>query len=272
MEGRYSNSSFFDPSVKGIMKAAECGNLRYSNFLFTISTNVVPKNEDEKYELAAWLWNTLDKLFREWRFLNGVVLKPAGTDNRVATMFPADHKIVSVNSMISLEQGEGQRGQMHAHVVMEVAHEYCAQEHGAEGLASDGKRIVGVHANVFRMRDYLNANIKHMGIEEARKPPKIYVHCQLLTTGTDNSNKFLSYAYINKTHAKDNNGGERDLYEDKMKATDDLRRIHDQMADGDAREVEGEVQQDSGGGYSFEIVQSFPLRPKSTYQPPKKKK
>ena len=187
-------------------------------------------------------------------------------------MFPSDHKIVSVNSMISLEQGEGQRGQMHAHVVMEVAHEYCAQEHGAEGVASDGKQIVGVHVNVFRMRDYLNANIKHMGIAEERKPPKIYVNCKLLTTGTDNSNKFLSYAYINKTHAKDNNGGERDLHADKMRATDDLRRIHDGLLDGEVREVEGDVQQTSEETYSFEVVKSFPLKSKMTYSAPKKKK
>jgi len=62
------------------------------------------------------------------------------------------------------------------------------------------------------------------------------------------------------------------LHADKMRATDDLRRIHDGLVDGEVREVEGDVRQTSEETYSFEVVKSFPLKSKMTYSAPKKKK
>lgn len=188
--------------------------LRYSNFFLTISTNVVPKNTGERDALTNWLVDTLYPLFNDWNVCNGNVLKPAGTSNGDKAEFPDPCQIISVRSKISVEQGQEQHGQVHAHVVLEVAHYYTNETDGAEG------GNIGVHVNVRALREYLNARIPSMDVEN--KPPKVYVNSKLLTKGTDNSNKWLTYQYINKDVAKDNGGGYRDLRADERKAQDEV--------------------------------------------------
>lgn len=188
--------------------------------MITLSTNVVPKHDDEKDALTEWMLEQTHNLFgRSFEAMNGTVLKPPGTRNYEEASFPDDHKIISVRSKISVEQGAAQRGQVHAHVILEVAHKYLRQEDGATGFGNDnGKPHVGVHVNVEALRNYLNSRIGSMNIEDDRKPSKIYVNCKLLTKGTDNSNKWLTVQYINKDRAKDNDGGIRNLREDERNA------------------------------------------------------
>ena len=216
-----------------ILNAARAQTLRYSNFFLTISTNVRPHDEHERDGLVEWLLNVLGTLFNDWDLINGNLLKPPGTDNRDKVRFPDNHRIIKVRTMTSIEQGDFQQGQIHAHVVLEVAHQYLKQEHGAEGNGNDtGKPHLGVHVNVVALRDYLNGFIDEMGIDDARKPPKVYVNCKLLTKGTDNSNKFLTIQYINKDRAKDNDGGIRNLRKDETRADPNLRAARDSLLNG----------------------------------------
>jgi hypothetical protein len=206
---------------RGLLNAAYGQNLRFSNFMLTLSTNVKPKNDDEKDSLTNWLVMTTNTLFNDWAVCNGTVLKPAGSPNGDGMRFPANCKIISVKSRISVEQGDNQHGQVHAHVLLEVAHEYTRQEHGAEGIGHEvDKPIIGVHVNVTTLREYLNSRIGEMDIESERRPPKIYVNSRLLTKGTDNSNKWLTLQYINKDRARDNGGGTRNLRADEGQAAD----------------------------------------------------
>lgn len=189
------------------MNAINRQSLRFSNFLLTFSTNVRPGTQAELDALVNWLVESTDLMFHNWNILNGDVLKPAGTDNRTYTRFPDDHKIVSVRSRISIEQGEG-HGQVHAHILLEVAHEYVNQRDGAEGTGFESnKPNIGVHTNVTAMREWLNSRIHLMRLNEARKPDKIYVNSRLLTKGTDNSNKWLTLQYIDKTIGRADGAG-----------------------------------------------------------------
>jgi hypothetical protein len=218
----------------GIMNAARAQTLRYSNFLITISTNVRPHSEDERDGLVEWLLNVLGELFGSFDLMNGNVLKPPGTPNQDHVAFPADNKIIKITNRIAVEQGAAQQGQIHAHVLLEVAHRYTAQEHGAEGNGNDtGKPHLGVHVNVLALRNYLNGRIPEMQIAGDRLPEKVYVNCKLLTKGTDNSNKFLTLQYLNKDRAKDNGGGERDLRADGAAADPHLRHVQDVLLNGD---------------------------------------
>lgn len=218
-----------------LLKSARAQTLRYSNFLITISTNRVPSNQDEEMELTGWLIDHLTALFGDFSKLNGYVLKPAGTRNEQLIKFPANNRIMGVRSKISIERGntDKQRGQVHAHVLLEVAHEYLGQEHGAIGTGQDmGRKNVGVHVNVYGLREYLNYYIREMKLDKL--PKKIYVNCRLLTKGTDNSNKWLTLQYIDKTVAKDNDGGTRDLIEDERVANNpELSEIKASMQDPD---------------------------------------
>jgi hypothetical protein len=215
------------------MNAARAQTLRYSNFLITISTNVRPQSEDERDALVEWLLNTLGELFSDFDLMNGNVLKPPGTRNEDHASFPADNKIIKITNRIAVEQGAAQQGQIHAHVLLEVAHRYVTQEHGAEGTGNDtGKPHLGVHVNVLALRTYLNGRIHEMQIDGSRLPSKIYVNCRLLTKGTDNSNKFLTLQYLNKDRAKDNDGGERDLVADGAAADPQLRHVQNVLLNG----------------------------------------
>jgi len=193
------------------MNAIMGQNLRYSNFLITVSTNVTPNSIQEMGALTQWLIQSTSRLFGSWDYLNGRVLKPPGTPNSEMRAFPADHSIISVRSKIAVEEG-GVLGQMHAHILLEVAHEYTRQRDGAEGYGNEtGRPYLGVHTNVLAMREFFNARIQDMDLEDARKPGKIYVNSKLLTKGTDNSNKWLTLQYLNKDVGRDNGGGYRNL-------------------------------------------------------------
>lgn len=153
--------------------------------------------------------------------MNGNLLKPPGTDNAQYSQFPHDHKIINIRSRCSPEQGQAQRGQVHCHILLEVAHRYLHQEDGATGEGNDtGKPYLGVHVNVLALREFLNSRIYRMDISFDRKPKKVYVKSDLLTKGTDNSNKWLTLQYISKDRAKDNGGGVRNLRRDEIDAHD----------------------------------------------------
>lgn len=217
--GSGGGNSEYSEDVR-MMNAINRQSLRFSNFLLTFSTNVRPGTPDELRALVDWLVESTDLMFHNWDILNGHVLKPAGTDNRNYARFPEDHLIVSVRSRISIEQGEG-HGQVHAHIVLEVAHEYVHQRDGAEGTGFESNRLnIGVHTNVTAMREWLNGRIYRMQLPEARKPDKIYVNSRLLTKGTDNSNKWLTLQYIDKTIGRDNNGGIMNMREAEHNAND----------------------------------------------------
>jgi hypothetical protein len=234
---------FFDEGGRGrdgagggddrIVNAARAQTLRYSNFLLTISTNVRPRDEEERDALVEWLLNHLGELFGDFDLMNGNVLKPPGTANGDMARFPADNKIIKITNRIAVEQGDYQQGQIHAHVLLEVAHQYVTQEHGAEGTGNDTNRPhLGVHINVAALRNWLNDRIPDMNVAGDRRPPKIYVNSRLLTKGTDNSNKFLTLQYLNKDRAKDNGGGTRNLVGDARAADPTLTHIRDVLREG----------------------------------------
>lgn len=212
-----------------LMNAVQHQNLRYSNFLITISTNVVPNSDYEQRALAEWLADRAEDMFQQWHVLNGTVLKPAGSDNQEGHGFPDPIQIISVRSRFSIEQGDtAQRGQVHMHVLVEVAHTYTNQVDGNEGTTADDRPVIGVHTNVYQMRERLNAAIPQMQIDPNRRPPKIYVNSRLLTKGTDQSSKWLTLQYINKDVAapdRENHGQPRDLRADEAEAPAEDRAI-----------------------------------------------
>lgn len=205
-------------------------NLRFSNFLITLSTNVVPETDAEAGALAQWLRDESNNLFADWARLNGTVLKPAGSPNDSNLNLGDNHQVVSCRSRVSLESGE-QKGQYHAHVVLEVAHTYTDKN-------SYGNS--GVHINVAALREYLNGQIYLMGIAPQRMPEKIYVNSRLLTKQTDNSAKWLTLQYINKT--RDKNG--LNLASQRRGGTEEERSIHQAMKNP-VEEFEALVMQDS---------------------------
>jgi hypothetical protein len=167
----------------------DAGNpLIFSNFLITISTNVVPIDELEHGAVSQWLTDECHNLFDDWTMLNGTVLKPAGAPNGRNAAFPANHLIEGVRSRITLERG-AQRGQVHAHVVLEVAHRY--RERNEFNLR-------GVHCNSGAMREYLSSRIHLMEIDKDRQPNSIYVNCRLITTRNNQQAKWLTLQYIGK--------------------------------------------------------------------------
>jgi len=188
------------------------GNIRFSNFLLTVSTNVRPEDQDgglseeeEEAALTRWLRDNLTELFGSFYNLNGNVLKPAGSPNSNREEFPFPNKIGTVKSRIGIERGAAQKGQVHAHILLEVMHRYDTpiMENGPQDANMD-KDYLGVHINVAAMREWLNQRIPGMQIDNHRRPLKVYVNSKLLTKNNDNTNKWLTYAYINKDVAKDN--------------------------------------------------------------------
>lgn len=175
--------------MEGFLQSGRARDMRFSNFMLTLSTNVVPQNIMERMALTRWLLSVTEEMFDDWSVLNGAVLKPAGTANSERHRFGDDHKIISVKSRVAVEKGET-KGQIHAHCLLEVCHSYTKAERG--------QRYVGVHVNRDGVQEYLDAHIPYMEIPFERRPKKIYVNCRLLTKGTDNSNKWLTLAYINK--------------------------------------------------------------------------
>ena len=182
-----------------LMNAVARQDLRFSNFLLTFSTNVVPRDDSEQDNLVEWLIEATNELFRDWETINGNCLKPPGTRNSQMARFVDPVRIVHIRARVSCERGQAQQGQVHCHVLLEVAHRYLQQEGGAEGNGPEnGRPYIGVHTNVEAMREFLNDRINRMDIPENRRPPKIYVNSKLLTKGTDQSNKWLTLQYINK--------------------------------------------------------------------------
>lgn len=274
---------FGDFDALELKEAAENQTLRYSNFLITLSSNVKPLDESEKMSIVFWFQDNAFPLFNDWDLLNGTVLKPAGTANSDKEDFPEDHLIISVRSRFTVEQGDLQRGQVHAHVVMEVAHEYVRQQHGATGFGDEGKEIIGVHVNVSAIRGYLNEKIILMDVPADRRPKKIYVNSKLLTSGTDNSNKFLSFQYINKDVAKDNGGGTRNLKRDREEAPEELQRVYESVKNGgivgtEIRELQLQQQATQEAAWrdydlvGGALIDSPPVQKKKIrYRPPTKK-
>lgn len=212
------------------------GNIRFSNFLITISTNVVPADStdmsarQEELALTRWLRDNLNTLFGSFDEMNGNVLKPAGSPNSQRQQFPAVNRIGTVKSRIGIERGAAQRGQVHAHIVLEVMHRYDTpiDENGPQDAWMD-KDYLGVHVNVTALREWLNQRIDNMRIPVYRRPLKVYVNSRLLTKNNDNANKWLSLAYISKDRAKDDNSGAvmRDLRVDRANADPELVQAHD---------------------------------------------
>lgn len=160
----------------------------FSNYLLTISTNVVPQDDAEHDEVADWLVVQANNCFDDWARLNGTVLKPAGSPNQDRHTFPANHLIEGVRSRVTLEKGE-QRGQVHMHVLMEIAHRYSNPNQW---------NLRGVHVNVSALRMYLTSQIPTMNIDPARRPYKIYVNCRLITRLNDTQAKWMTLQYIGK--------------------------------------------------------------------------
>ena len=199
--------------------------LRYSNFLITFSTNLQPKDRQEQNAVVRWLERQVVTLFGQWDTFNGTVVKPAGSPNSPPQGFGSDHKIRSVRSRVGIEVGDFQRGkgQVHAHITLEIAHEYSDKSDGG---------MIGVHTNVGAMRAFLSSRIQSMDIDDDRKPKKIYVNSKLLTTGTDNSNKWLTYQYLEKQTAHGNDGTEIDLIQDRENADPELQHIREVVRTG----------------------------------------
>lgn len=207
--------------------------LRFSNFLLTISSNITPHSDTEKDNLVDWFTDCCGELFDDWDEINGNVLKPAGTPNMNMVRFPDDSRIISVRAKVAIEAGAMQ-GQVHAHVLLEVAHNYTRQEDGAAGYGYDTgveKRNLGVHVNVYALREWFNSRIPRMMLDVGTPTPeKVYVNSRLLTKGTDNSNKWLTLAYINKTRARDQPGlPPRNLPVDEAAAPPELQRVGDRL-------------------------------------------
>jgi hypothetical protein len=218
-------------------QAANERNLRFSNFLITFSTNVRPADAHEEVALTNWLVDMTDRMFNQWDILNGTVIKPAGSPNEDKMAFPIDNQIIMARSRITIERGDFNQGhgQMHAHILLEVAHNYTDQRHGAAGAGTDHpERLnLGVHTNVRAMRDYLNERIVEMDIDIDRRPKKIYVNSKLLTKGTDLSNKWLTLAYIRKNLAKGVDGQVLNLRQLEHDAHDpELSRVRQGMING----------------------------------------
>ncbi len=183
--------------------------LVFSNFLITISTNVVPADSQQRIATALWLRIQANELFGNWDLLNGTVLKPAGSPNDAQEGFGNNHSVEGCRSRVALESG-GQKGQMHIHVVLEVAHRYADRNQwGARG----------VHVNCATLRAYLNARIPDMQI--ANRPDKIYVHSRLLTRLGQTQQKFMTLQYLEKE--VDSRG--QDLALDRERATPLEREI-----------------------------------------------
>lgn len=218
-----------NPFQKNLIKVLESNNMiaeaqRWSNFLITINTNVKPRTMGETLACTNWLILMCEMLFGTFEGLNGTVLKPAGAPNDTHAKFEGPHLISGVAARVTIEQGN-QQGRIHAHILLEVCHHYT--EANSYGL-------IGIHINRTALHQFLKDHLHMLALPELRRPASIYVDCKLLTTKTDNSNKFLTMAYINKDRAKDNgdspNQKSLDLRAQYASAPAKLQHIYDVVA------------------------------------------
>lgn len=178
-------------------RAAFQPGMRWSNFLITVSTNVIPESNLERIAITNWFHDTLGDRFSDFDSLNGHVIKPAGADNGDNARFEAGHQITGIKVRITVEEG-AVRGQMHAHVLMEICHSYTEPHEHYHGT--------GVHINVRSLREVLNAQIPNMPIAAGRRPASLYINSRLLTRQGDVSSKYLTLSYIRKdvdVHGRD---------------------------------------------------------------------
>lgn len=166
----------------------------------------------QRVNLTTWLKESVGDLFEDFDSINGNVIKPAGAPNGNFVRFGAMHKVDGIRAQITIEEG-GRRGQMHAHVVLEVCHHYT--DRNKYGLT-------GVHVNRQGIINHMNGRIPNMPVPNNEKPDNIYVNVRLLTKQTDNSSKWLALSYINK----DVDAAGRDLAADRLNADQDLQDIH----------------------------------------------
>ncbi len=227
--------------------AIDGGNkLIFSNYHITVVLNV-NATELEEDALFDWLIHNCQEIFGSWENLNNFVFKPAGTrnDQEIKIDDVLGIRVISVRTVIGLELGEARR-HPHAHCVMEVAHE--SQDDPANPVAPSGKTYKGVHVNVATMKAYFNEHLHEIDIARHRIPAQIYLNSRLLTTGTDNSRKFLTLQYIGKTTARDNDGGRRNLLADRAMADPDDQRVHEGLANQAYDHLDVEVNESTFGG------------------------
>lgn len=213
-----TQADVFEPDLPYEIRGRDQGpKMVFSNFILTISTNVVPTSAAEEAAAHQWLMDECNNLFDSWATLNGGVLKPAGTPNAQRAAFPDNHFIEGVRSRVTLERGDV-RGQAHAHVVLEVAHRY----HGGNG------GIQGVHVNATAIREYLNSRIHLMEVDNL--PNSIYVNARLLSRASDQQKKWLALQYI----GKDRDAVGRDLAAMRRAGTAEERNIEQGLLQPDA--------------------------------------
>jgi hypothetical protein len=148
----------------------------WSNFLITVNTRIVPQTDGERVEVARWLQGCCQDLFDDFDSLNGVLIKPAGSENGDREEVDADG-VVGVRARVGIEQGPD-RGHMHCHIVVEVNHTLGEpNEHGQKG----------VHVNRAALQRFFDERLGRMNIPEERRVRKVYLNNRLLTKGTVSS-------------------------------------------------------------------------------------
>jgi hypothetical protein len=185
--------------------------MRWSNFLITISTNVIPHSIMERINITNWLRTVTGELFYDFDSINGTVIKPAGSQNNSYARFGPSHKIDGVKAQVTIEEGK-KKGQMHAHVLFEVCHHFTDRNQFG---------LVGVHLNRLAIKEFMENRIPSFPTVDERKPKSIYVNCRLLTSKTDTSSKWLTLSYINK----DLDAAGRNLKADRQKASTDEQEL-----------------------------------------------
>jgi hypothetical protein len=160
----------------------------WSNFLITVNTRIVPQNAGERVEVVRWMQEVCQELFEDFDTLNGVLIKPAGATNSEEEKVP-DDGVVGVRARVGIEEGPD-RGQLHCHILVEICHRLG--EHNEHGMK-------GVHINRTALQRYFDERLPRMNIPEARRIRRVYLNNKLLTSGTDNSSKFMTLEYLNKS-------------------------------------------------------------------------
>lgn len=198
--------------------------MRWSNFLITVNTNVKPDNLMQGVALTEWLMESCEELFSDFDSMNGRVLKPAGAPNDEFPKFENNHKISGVSTRVTVEMG-AQKGLVHAHILLEICHHY--DQKNKYGYA-------GVHINRTLLHDFFKSRIEFVRLPDGKKPKSVYIDSKVLTTSTDNSNKFLTLHYLNKDRARDNGdpigAKSLNLRAQYASASDKNQKIHDSMA------------------------------------------
>jgi len=161
---------------------------RWSNFLITVSTNVIPHTYMQRVNITQWLYDACTELLSDFDSLDGVLIKPAGSPNGGEHKFGGNNRIAGIRSKVTIEQGPVKK-QMHAHILVEICHHYV--EPNQWGYS-------GVHINRRTLNQFFDDRIFRMAIPPNMRPGRVYVNNRLLTKGTDNSSKWLTLAYIDK--------------------------------------------------------------------------